>query len=56
MVKMPCWTIGFTDKELVQRSLKQLVCMHLYHNLKKTNAMQHNLILKEKGLDQIDKK
>ena len=35
IVKMPCWTIGFTDKELVQRSLEQLVCMHLlYNNLK----------------------
>ena len=37
VVKMPGWTIGFTNEELVQCSLKQLVCMHLYHNLKKTN-------------------
>ena len=35
----------FTDKELVQRSLKQLVCMHLYHNLK-ISSHNNNTIIK----------
>ena len=45
VVKMPGWTIGFTNEELVQCSLKQLVCMHLYHNLK-ISSHNNNTIIK----------